>query len=218
MNIFATSKKSIMRLSNLIGSFCVLVLILSCQNERSNAVNSTTKVEEGLPAPIGNIEENPHADRDVTVGMIQEACQLISKDWLRRNIPGFSKNEIKLISRTAPDAHASGCECRPDGSQETFVIGYRKNPANVQYVKDLIRIGMIKQYGANVPPFRPVEGLGQIAAFSDVNGYLSWVTSSGVYIYMYLFPPVKERMEEDFKMLYTLAPEIDAKFAKFGNN
>lgn len=206
-----------MRLSSLIGLFCALVLLGSCKNEENKAVNNSAKVEEGLPAPIGNIEENPNADRDVTIGMIQEACQLISQDWLRKNIPGFNKGELKLISRTAPDAHASGCECRPDGSQETFVIGYRKNAANLQYVKDLIRIGMIKQYGASVPPFRAVEGLGQLAAFSDVNGYLSWVTASGVYVYMYRFPTVKERMEEDFKLLYALAPEIDAKFAKFGN-
>ncbi len=198
----------------------MLFVMLSCQNEGTTANNSTKKAEisKELSEPIIEVEEPTTKDRDVTVGQIKEACQLISKDWLKKNIPGFNRGEIAMVSRTSPDAHASGCECRPKSAEEAFVIGYRKNPANMQYVQDLIRVGMLKQYGASVPPFRKVDGLGQVAAFSDVSGWLVWVSETGVQLYMYRFPADRTRMEEDFNLLYTLAPSIDDKMVKYGQD
>lgn len=197
----------------------VLFLIWGCQDNSTNDSTQTTakaEMNEGLSEPIIEVEEAAVPDRDVTVGQIKEACQLISEEWLKKNIPGFNRGEIAMVSRTSPDAHASGCECRPKSTEEAFVIGYRKNPTNLKYVQDLIRVGMVKQYGAAVPPFRPVDGLGQIAAFSDVNGWLVWVNETGVQMYMYRFPSSRARMEDDFNLLYALAPALDEKMVKYG--
>lgn len=191
--------------------FFLTIVILSCQSEKKQDA-AIAEASTELSVPLVQPEENANPDRDLSVGEIKEACQLISEKWLQQHIPGFDQGKIILVSRATPDNHASACECRVENKKYAFVIGYKKNPANLQAVSDLISKGQIKEMSANVPPFKEVKGLGQKAAFSNRNGNLVWVSENGVYIYMYIFPPSASTMEEHFNILYKLAPAINQKF------
>lgn len=199
-----------MRNIYLISLLCIAVW--SCKSEKAKETTVSTEDSTTLSAPLIQPEDNPHPDRDGSVGEIKEACQLISEKWLQKNIPGFGSGVIKMISRSTPDNHSSACECRVENQRVAFVIGYKKNPTNLQTVSDLITKGQIKELSPSVPPFREIKGLGQKAAFSDNNGNLVWVTENDIYVYMYIFPPASSTMEAHFNILYKLANGINKKF------
>lgn len=153
-------------------------------------------------------------DRDVTVGTIKNACELISEAEIRRLVPGFSKaKEIQMNPRNSPDNHASACECRAVGENKAVVIGYRKNPANLQYIDDIIAKGEVREYAPNIPPYEPVKGLGQKAAFNTKHGYMKWVGDNGVLVYMYVFPTTVQTVDLYKEVLYKWAQDINARFS-----
>jgi hypothetical protein len=200
---------------------CLVFLLLQCEENASNTIDNnavaTSTPLDSLPTAIPD-DENVNRDR-VKVGQLKEACQLVSEDWIRQNIPGFEPDEIRMISRTSPDGIASACQCTQstETSEKAFVIGYRVSAGNMQFINTLMTEGMTRSDGTTVPPYQEVRGLGQRAAFSRANGNLAWVTDSGLYIYMHIFPKSADTMREHFDLLYALAPEINAVVAKYGN-
>jgi len=163
-----------------------------------------------LPAPLQD-QDLGEVKQGLEVGAIKEACQLVSEEWLRQNIPGFQVGEdieIKRLSRTSPDGNASACQCTVGGEKLAFVLGYKKAAGNLQYINILLTEGMKKDDDFNVPPYQEVYNLGQKAAFSKYNGNLAWVTEGGVYLYMYMYPQSTETMKDHFNTLYSVAPQI----------
>ncbi len=152
-------------------------------------------------------------DRDVTVGTIKNACQLISEEEMRRLVPGFANaKEIQMNPRNSPDNHASACECRAVGENKAVVIGYRKNPTNLQYIDEIIAKGEEREYAPNIPPYEPVSGLGQKAAFNTKHGYMKWVGDNGVLVYIYVFPTTVKTVDLYKQVLYKWAQTIDTRF------
>lgn len=203
-----------MKSLSLIGLLVLALLAVNCKpdggtNNDASLVASTTA--EALPAPLVEPEED-NAMRDFSAGKIKEACQLAPEAWLRKNIPGFEQGTIAYDSRPSPDGHASSCVCRLEQERKAFVIGYKKSAGNMLYLENLLKEGLKKDYGPNVPPYQEVPGIGQKAAFSQRNGNLAWVTETGVYVYMYLFPYDKSTVQKDYQLLRELAPGINQKF------
>lgn len=177
----------------------------------------TTETPAGANPPPSTAtpssEDPTDAYRDITVGGIKSACDLISEAEIRRLIPGFADvQELKMTARNSPDNHASACECRAMNENIAFVIGYRKNPANLQYIDDIIEKGEFREYAANIPPYEPVQGLGQKAAFNTKHGYLKWVGNNGVLVYTYVFPTTIQTVDLYKEVLYKWAQDIDARF------
>lgn len=179
----------------------------------------TPPTEASLPAPKEEKMGLDELQANAAIGQIKEACQLISEAWVVKNIPGFEDGDVKLVSRTSPDGNASACQCTKTGGADkvAFVIGYRVSAGNMQYINGLMKDGLQRENAANIPPYLEVRGLGQRAAFSRANGNLAWVTDSGLYIYMYIYPLKEETMRPHFDLLYALAPEINEVVAKYGN-
>lgn len=177
--------------------------------------------------PVGNLP-NPIDDKDLgevkqglEVGSIKEACQLVTEEWLKQNIPGFqigsnAETEIKRLSRTSPDGNASACQCTVAGEKVAFVLGYKKAAGNLQYLNTLLTEGMKKEDDFNIPPYQEVFNLGQKAAFSKYNGNLAWVTEGGLYLYMYIYPQSTEMMKDHFNILYSVAPQISQIVKQYG--
>lgn len=187
------------------------------KEETPNVVAAVPEVG-ALPAPTSDKEGADDLQKSVAVGEIKEACQLISEAWVSKNIPGFQSGTMKLISRTSPDGNASACQCieTSEGSKTVFVVGYRIAAGNVPYLQSLLTDGLKRENARNIPPYDEVRGLGQIAAFSKYNGNLVWVTESGLYLYMYMYPQGQELMKQHFNVLYEVAPQISAVVAKYG--
>lgn len=195
-----------------------LALLAACKNDSKSNVSTaqvTTDVVDTLPAPTVELDTALGSRSSYALGPIQEACQLATDDWLRRNLPGFQTGVIKRDSRPSPDGHASSCVFRLEGQKKAFVIGYIIEAGNMMNLQGLIERGRLQDGRPAVPPYLEVRGLGQAAAFSKVNGELTWVTETGVKVYMYLFPADPATMKDNFNILYTLAPEINDKINRF---
>lgn len=186
-------------------------------NENITATNVSNAKLDTLPQALPDKKGETELRQDVVIGQIEEACQLITEDWVRQNIPGFGTGEINLISRTSPDGNASACQCtQADATKQVaFVIGYRISAGNMQYIESLMTQGMQRDEAANIPPYQEVYNLGKRAAFSRANGNLAWVADNGLYLYMYMYPQSAEMMKSHFNTLYSLAPQINEVVAKY---
>lgn len=201
------------------------VLLLQCKPEDTtddgtDTVGSTPFARVGLdtlPQALPDKKGEKELRQAVVVGQIEEACQLISENWVRQNISGFGEGEIKMISRTSPDGNASACQCTQsdDVKQTAFVIGYRISAGNMQFIDNLMKVGMQRDEASDIPPYQEVYNLGKRAAFSRANGNLAWVAENGLYIYMYMYPQSADLMKTHFNTLYSLAPEINEVVEKY---
>ncbi len=192
------------------GVVTVADTIPNSENSGSTAAPSQPTTSSSKEAEVSE-EYDPY--RDISVGTITNACQLVTEAEIRKRIPGFSNvQEIRMTPRNSPDNHASACECNAMNEKKVFVIGYRKNPANLQYIDEIIAKGEFREYAPDIPPYQPVAGLGQKAAFNTKHGYLKWVGDNGVLVYTYVFPTTVQNVDTYQKVLYDFAQDIDARF------
>lgn len=188
------------------------------ENEKPTVIKQDTSKSPDVEATKETItnevsEEDAHPYRDISVGKITSACDLISEAEIREKVPGF-KNvaQLNMIPRNSPDNHSSACECRAVNDNKVFIVGYRKNPANLQYIDQIIAEGEIREYSANIPPYEPVQGLGLKAAFNRKHGYMKWVGDNGVLVYAYVFPTNVQNVDMYEPVLYKMGQEIDDRF------
>ena len=188
----------------------------SSKDKSTVAKQDTTKlpVSEGTTSAVDGAEPSvTDSYRDITVGGVKSACDLITEAEIRKKIPGFAKvRELKMTPRNSPDNHASACECRAMNENIAFVLGYRKNAANLQYIDQIIAEGEVREYAPNIPPYEPVEGLGMKAAFNRKHGYMKWVGENGVLVYAYVFPTTVQNVDVYEQVLYKLGEDIDNRF------
>lgn len=198
----------------------ICALAWNCEPESKGTASVEEVIPTNLPAPTED-QDLGEVKQGLEVGAIKEACQLVTEEWLKQNIPGFqigdgSETEIKRLSRTSPDGNASACQCTVGGEKLAFVLGYKKSAGNLQYMNTLLTEGLIKEDDLNVPPYQEVYNLGQKAAFSKYNGNLAWVTEGGLYLYMYIYPQSTEMMKDHFNILYSVAPQISQMVKQYG--
>jgi len=202
----------------------VSILLWNCKDEKAvQVVEETPAVEtvnnEELPDATDGGRVDSSLVKQAEFGAIKQACQLISREWVKKNIPGFQNGDINLQNRTSPDGNASACQCSlvTEAEQKVFVVGYRISAGNLQYINNLITNGLDREDSYDIPPYKEVYELGQRAAFSQYNGNLAWVMDNGLYLYMLMYPQSKETMKGPFNTLYSVAPMISETVNKYTN-